>query len=526
MPIRTINFPVDGHLQIDPTSHPEIQPGDTIQLRNIGIAKSLEVFDIVGSVGNRINFTNYPGEQLIFNNVGWLLSDGWGTAAKFTRCKHFNFFGTDFMGGTPGEAIRFSGSTTADAKSNFHFQALELSDNFDIYDFATYNGGTGIQIKTFVTSDPTTWRENTTLHNVTMTRLKLNNTGNEAVYFGDTAPYVNKDTGVVWGPANVSDPIPTGGTAIYKKPVLYQNVSCSYVYVNGSGNDGLQFAVCDGLEIFNNTVIDWARNNSDGHKGGILVGGSCFSTNVHDNICRDTTYGWGLWHFGEGPGHVVNNNLFAHHDGYMAFIKGGTHLVPDSDYHVTLTNNTFVDNGAGTFATGWRINGIQGGTLPQTFEKNIMAQVGGRKFDDSTEFIALEQGGQIAEGVGALANVKAETYAELGLNPGNYYQPTTEPGGPVDGIGFRLTGAPPPIYNILANIPAVAVAKQTISFADAGLNAGNMEIIFEVGAPLLSWRPNRTLNGVSGFTYDKGYYIVPKSDLNLSAILGPPFDLF
>lgn len=76
--------------------------------------------------------------------------------------------------------------------------------------------------------------------------------------------------------------------------------------------------------------------------------------------------------------------------------------------------------------------------------------------------------------------------------------------------------------NLFANIPAACVAKSTISFASAGLDVTNINIIFEVGSPLKSWKPERSLNGITGFTADKGYYIVPKVSMDQTAILVPP----
>jgi hypothetical protein len=76
--------------------------------------------------------------------------------------------------------------------------------------------------------------------------------------------------------------------------------------------------------------------------------------------------------------------------------------------------------------------------------------------------------------------------------------------------------------NLFGNIPAACVSKSTIAFSSAGLDVTNINIIFEVGSPLKSWKPERTINAVTGFTADKGYYIVPKVDLDLTAILVPP----
>lgn len=78
--------------------------------------------------------------------------------------------------------------------------------------------------------------------------------------------------------------------------------------------------------------------------------------------------------------------------------------------------------------------------------------------------------------------------------------------------------------NVFADIPAAVVAKTSISFASAGLDATKVRIIYEVGDPLKSFIPGRAINAISGFTQDKGYYIVPLISLDLSAILAPPLD--
>lgn len=80
------------------------------------------------------------------------------------------------------------------------------------------------------------------------------------------------------------------------------------------------------------------------------------------------------------------------------------------------------------------------------------------------------------------------------------------------------------MVNLFADIPGAAVAKQTISFAAAGLSNTNIRIIFEVGSPLKSWVPGRSINSISGFTADKGYYIMPKISFDLSEIVWAGFE--
>jgi hypothetical protein len=83
---------------------------------------------------------------------------------------------------------------------------------------------------------------------------------------------------------------------------------------------------------------------------------------------------------------------------------------------------------------------------------------------------------------------------------------------------------PDPTPNVHGGKPNAGVAKQSVSFLDAGLNSSNVQIIYKAdGSPALqSWVPGRAINGITGFEAGKGYYIVAKTDLNLGAILYPP----
>lgn len=77
------------------------------------------------------------------------------------------------------------------------------------------------------------------------------------------------------------------------------------------------------------------------------------------------------------------------------------------------------------------------------------------------------------------------------------------------------------MINLKANIPAAVVAKATMTFAAAGITSGNTSIIYLVDNPLKSYVPGRLINGITGFEEQKGYYIIAKTDLDLSAVLVP-----
>jgi hypothetical protein len=76
--------------------------------------------------------------------------------------------------------------------------------------------------------------------------------------------------------------------------------------------------------------------------------------------------------------------------------------------------------------------------------------------------------------------------------------------------------------NINGNAPNAVVAKQTISFVDAGITALNTDIVYLVDDPLLSFVPGRAINGISGFVANKGYYLVAKLDMDLTGVVVPP----
>lgn len=79
--------------------------------------------------------------------------------------------------------------------------------------------------------------------------------------------------------------------------------------------------------------------------------------------------------------------------------------------------------------------------------------------------------------------------------------------------------------NLHGNQPNAVVAKQTISFLDAGIDATNTRKIYKVGSVLQSFVPGRSINGISGFEVGQGYYIIPLTDMDLSEILAAPLDV-
>lgn len=78
------------------------------------------------------------------------------------------------------------------------------------------------------------------------------------------------------------------------------------------------------------------------------------------------------------------------------------------------------------------------------------------------------------------------------------------------------------MINIFGGRPNTAVAKQTVSFVNAGITAINTAVIFLVDNPLKSYVPGRSINGITGFEKGKGYYIVALQDIDLQSWLMAP----
>lgn len=81
--------------------------------------------------------------------------------------------------------------------------------------------------------------------------------------------------------------------------------------------------------------------------------------------------------------------------------------------------------------------------------------------------------------------------------------------------------------NVLGGGPNLHIAKQSMSFVNAGITALNTDIIYKVlpGAGYISYKPGRGINGITAFEEDEGYLIYAKTDLELSDILALPYPL-
>lgn len=105
-------------------------------------------------------------------------------------------------------------------------------------------------------------------------------------------------------------------------------------------------------------------------------------------------------------------------------------------------------------------------------------------------------------------------------------------GSPYAGWGLTYTVAsggggtdPVPVPNQAKNLfaltPAVVIPAVNMSFAEAGWTAANVLVVYLVGDPLKSWMPGREINSITSLEAGKGYYMVPRIDMNISQVLTP-----
>jgi hypothetical protein len=167
----------------------------------------------------------------------------------------------------------------------------------------------------------------------------------------------------------------------------------------------------------------------------------------------------------------------------------------------------------------------QGITLPHNW-----VTVNGSSSTDSDGTITFYEWTKLSGPGCSITNPFAASTTIIGLQEGVYefkLRVVDNDGGEhSDNVQITVNAAPippDPIPNVPGGKPCVGVAKQTISFGAAGLNFNNIEAIYKAdGGPLQSWMPGRAINPITGFEIGKGYYIVAKTDIDLTAVLYPP----
>jgi hypothetical protein len=399
----TIVPDANGRLVIDNASG-VYKAGDVLNLK--GSFTGVFISNMSGSSSAPIIIQNLPGTVTYVGNPSWN-GGSYAAAFSFTKC-HYIRLGS----GTAKANLVINGSTQAGSPAYFNIRLGEHTDNFEICRLTMNNGGTGIVAKTEpVKGDPTTAYPNSTMYNLLIHDITVNNTVNEGMYIGHTATYWDLTGGVpYYGPASG---FASGHT--YVQPIKWSNVKIYNNVVQNTGADGIQTAAIDKLEIYSNTVTNWAVRHGSADNGGILIGGRTTNTNTHDNVVRNA---WGepcqFYGSGEnGATHIIKNNLFAESQGDGVSMRGSSNAI------VQFVNNTVAYVKGNTF----RVNGYSGQTGKQLLNANVfIAPLNGAGTIYAKNYIYTENGGQVTEGTGTLANLKYGTVAAAGVSASSYYQ--------------------------------------------------------------------------------------------------------
>jgi hypothetical protein len=305
------------------------------------------------------------------------------------------------------------------------------------------DGGTGVQIKTEVSTDSLTWYGRSFLDSNYIHHVRIQSVRNEAFYLGSTAPFVFVATTTVLGIFFCDDVLPDTTTHVgdfnfYKRAVAYHHTRLDSIDVDTCGNDAYQLAAQEDAEVSNCNSTEWGYNNHDGDKGFVLIGGYCLRSFVHDNRGINTTNGQGIWMYGQGPDHRVVNNLVWNFAGEGVSDKGGEFFNCDNNFNCTYVNNTFAVQ---AYGVGMRFSGQMGGTQHRSVLNNLIISVPNDPGFGFPLYYRCEtyngHTGDTAVGTSA-NNLTYTSVAAAMLDATNYLQPL--PGSPVGIMGYRIYG--------------------------------------------------------------------------------------
>jgi hypothetical protein len=377
-------------------------PGDTIYLS--GYFRSVNLENLDGAPGNYIVIRNAPGQVAVVGDSTWA-SGGYASSFTMRNCNYIELFGSG------RDSLKIVGSNIntfnfgAPARTAYlNLTATQFSDNLSIHDLTIRHGGAGIYIKTDPTpSDSMTWFPNRFLDNIEVYNNHIYNTFNEGMYIGHTAAYWNIVTNQPYYPSGPSDNTAQSDPATYKRPLKLRTVRIFDNVLDSIGNDGIQCAAIDDLEVFNNEITDWANKQDANHNGGILIGGRISKFKVYDNYVHD---GWGemIQVYAEGgDSAIIRNNLLVRNQLSGIGMRGSLNLT------TRVENNTIAFTGS----TGIRINGFFGQTPPQVISNNVFLV-------PSANYIYVENGASVTE----TNNKKFSTYSSAQVDSLNFYKST------------------------------------------------------------------------------------------------------
>ena len=247
----------------------------------------------------------------------------WGNCFTIEKSKNYRLTGSANPNVFYG--IKVSGAVMGIQNNNF-------STDFEIdHVYVTNVGCQGIAAKT----DPKCGDTDLEalpfiLRNISFHDIKIENTGCEAFYIGNS----HFDHG--------TDLVCSGVTQIvYEHKV--DNVKVYNCKLSNIGNDGIQVGSATNVVVYDNTVIGTGVNNNPAHQNGIQMGDGTTQALVYNNYV-DQARGYGI--FDSGGGGVYYNNILLNSllDGF--FLRDDAPHQAPTGY--TIVNNTLAILGSNT----------------------------------------------------------------------------------------------------------------------------------------------------------------------------------
>lgn len=290
-----------------------VKPGDKICFQN-GTRTGIQFKNIKGTPEKPVIITNRCDGKVKFQ-----APSNWGNVIEFLNSSNFVFTGS----ANPDEEYGIE-STGALFGLNMH----TFTTDFEVDHVYVNNVGcSGMVAKTDPKcNDTKTQRGGFTLRNISFHHNKIENTGCEGFYIGNSHYDigVNKECGKIWehDVDNVE---------------VYNNILINI------GNDGIQVGAATNTTVHHNTVIGTGLNNGESHMNGIQMGSGTTQAVVYNNIV-DGAHGYGI--FDSGGGGVYYNNVV------MNSLLPGIFLKDDAPNYAptgfSIINNTFINNKSNT----------------------------------------------------------------------------------------------------------------------------------------------------------------------------------
>lgn len=253
-----------------------IQPGDVICVK-AGQYKYLNLFNFSGTADKPITFKNCGGQVNIGgyqHYYGLLLNN----------VNYFRFTGTGVSGikyGFKIDGINNTGSGVAGYGTHAEIDHVEIART----------GFAGILYKHDPSCDPTSWRQNFVMRQVSVHDNYIHDTHGEGIYIGYTG-----------GPRTVT----CNGKSTTVYPHNIEGLKVFNNLIENTGWDGLQVSrATKDCEIFNNTIKNFGTARKKYQNEGILIGGGTTGKLYNNTIIKGT--GVGIQVFGTGDNYIFNN---------------------------------------------------------------------------------------------------------------------------------------------------------------------------------------------------------------------------